>query len=298
MGKEEESRTEKREITERQEYYQELVVYVVQRDYGVTIDLTKETEVPPPRIRTDMLFEIPRENLAQAKQSHLPCLAEVSLVHIKAVNDRLTQDDVIQYLGELYLVAMKAKAKGKSTSLTILSAERILPSVTEGLLYEIKATEKPFLFQIVAQIPAYIYVLEELPKSEEYWYFLPFQPVSSLKAAKQEIKEIAKQSSFDKEKAMFLFWLKKLQPDFYEKEIGMPRDVEEVAVSVFPMALQAREMKGMRKSILMFLQTRFGVVPQEVKEKLELITSPEALDILVKGAAKEQTLEEFKRLLE
>ncbi len=78
----------------------------------------------------------------------------------------------------------------------------------------------------------------------------------------------------------------------------MPRDVEEVAVSVFPMALQAREMKGMRKSILLFLQTRFGTVSQEVKDKLELITSPEALDILVKGAATEQTLQDFKRLLE
>jgi hypothetical protein len=170
--------------------------------------------------------------------------------------------------------------------------------VTDGLIYEIKATEKPFLFQIGAQMPAYIYVLEGLPQNGEYWYFLPFQPVSILKAAKEEIKEIAKQASGDKEKAMFLFWLKKLQPDFYEREIGMPRDVEEVAVSVFPMALQAREMKATRKNILTFLQTRFGSVPKEVKEKLELITSSEALDILVKGAAKEQTLEDFKRLLE
>ncbi len=163
MGKEE----GRKEKTERQEYYQELVAYIVQKDYGVKIELTKDTESTLPRIRTDMLFEIPKENLVQAKESHLPCLAEVSLVHIKAVNDRLTQDDVVQYLGELYIVAVKEKAKGKNTSLTILSAERILPSVTEGLLYEIKATEKPFLFQIVAQIPAYIYVLEGLPKSKE-----------------------------------------------------------------------------------------------------------------------------------
>src|SRR5574342_883650 len=102
--------------TERQEYYQELVAYIVQKDYGVTIELAKDTESTLPRIRTDMLFEIPKENLAKAKGSHLPCLAEVNLVHIKAVNDRLTQDDVIQYLGELYIVAVKEKTKGKSTS--------------------------------------------------------------------------------------------------------------------------------------------------------------------------------------
>jgi hypothetical protein len=294
MGKEE-GRPEK---TERQMYYEELVAYIVQRDYGVTIDFSKETEVPPPRIRTDMLFEIPKENLAQAKMSHLPCLAEVSLVHIKAVNDRLTQDDVIQYLGELYLVAMKAKAKGKSASLIILSAERILPSVTNGLIYEIKATENPSLFQIGAQISAYIYVLEGLPKSGEYWYFLPFQPVSVLKAAKQEIREIAKQSPGDKEKAMFLFWLKKLQPDFYEKEIGMPVDTEEIARDVFPKTLQKKKNEGMRETIIKVLHARFGLVPQEIKDKLELIDSLQALDIVINGAATVPTLEGFKRLLE
>jgi hypothetical protein len=115
---------------------------------------------------------------------------------------------------------------------------------------------------------------------------------------KQEIKEIVRQAPGDKQKALFVFWLKKLQPDFYAKEISMPRDLEEVAIDVFPMALQAREMKGMRKSILTFLQTRFGIVPNEIKEKLELVTSLEALDILVKGAAKEPSLVEFKRLLD
>ena len=202
----------RQEKTERQLYYEELVAYIVQKDYGITINFSKETEVPPPRVRTDMAFEIPKENLAQGKASHLPCLAEVSLVHIKAVNDRLTQDDVIQYLGELYLAAMKAKAKGKSASLTILSAEKILPSVTDGLFHEIKVTEKPYIFQIAAQIPAYIYVLEKLPKSEEYWYFLPFQPVAVLKAAKQQIKEIVRQSPGDKNLVCIL--VEEAQPEF------------------------------------------------------------------------------------
>jgi hypothetical protein len=243
MGKEE----TKREITERQEYYQELVAYIVEKDYGVKIDFTKDTESSLPRVRTDMVFEISKERLVKAKESHLPCLAEVNLVHIKAVNDRLTQDDVIQYLGELYIVAMKSKVKGKSTNLTILSAEKILPSVKEGLFYEIKGTDKPFLFQIIAQVPAYIYVLEGLPKSKEYWYFWPFEPISFLQTVKQDVKTIVQEASGNKEKSLFVFWLKRLQPDFFDKEIGMPRDVEEIVREVFPESLQAIENKGRKE---------------------------------------------------
>jgi hypothetical protein len=237
-------RMNKLEFKERQEYYKELVAYIVNRDYGVELDLTKVTEVSLPHIRTDMLFKIPKKDLPKAKGSHLPCLAEVNLLHIKAVNDRLTQEDVVQYLGELYVVGMKEKAKGKNTSLTILSAERILPSVTEGLFYEIKVTEKSWIYQIRAQLPAYIYVLEGLPESEEYWYFWPFQPLSILQEVKQEVKKVVAEAPGNREKSLFVFWLKKLQPEFYEKEIGMPRDVEEVAITVFPKTLQARENKG------------------------------------------------------
>ena len=78
----------------------------------------------------------------------------------------------------------------------------------------------------------------------------------------------------------------------------MPIDTEEVARDVFPKTLQKKRNEGTRGSLITFLQARFGPMPEEVKEKLELIVSPEALDILVKGAATEPTLEAFKKLLE
>ena len=78
----------------------------------------------------------------------------------------------------------------------------------------------------------------------------------------------------------------------------MPIDTEEIAKDVFPKTLQKKKNEGMRETIIKVLHARFGLVPQEIKDKLELIDSLQALDIVVNGAATEQTLEDFKKLLE
>ena len=74
-------------------------------------------------------------------------------------------------------------------------------------------------------------------------------------------------------------------------------DMEAIVKELCPRTLQATENKGIRRSILNVLQVRFGSVSEETKDKLETITSLDALEILLRGATTEQTFEEFKRLL-
>jgi hypothetical protein len=95
---------------------------------------------------------------------------------------------------------------------------------------------------------------------------------------------------------MLLFWLRKLQPEFF-KEIEMPRDMLEVIEELCPEALQKKKVEGIRESIFKLLQIRFGSVPQEAKAKLDSVTSIEVLDVLLKGAATAKTLDDFKQLL-
>ena len=67
----------------------------------------------------------------------------------------------------------------------------------------------------------------------------------------------------------------------------------EVIEELYPEALQ----KKVRESIVKVLQARFGLIPEDVKDKLEVITSSEALDVLLKGAATAKSLDDFKQLL-
>lgn len=292
---------EAKKMTERQLYYRELIAHIIEKYYTVTVDLTKNAEVTLPNVRTDIIFEVPKSRLAKIKESPFPYLEEVNLFHIKAVNDRLTKNDVIQYLGELYIVGTSGRTKGKSVALTIISAEKILPNVVEGLRSKIEATDISWIQKIEAEVPAYIFTLAGLPQTEEYRFFLPFQPLPKLKEAQEDIQKIAQRRPHSTEETLFLFYLKKLQPDFYREEIEMKIDMEEIVKELCPKTLQAKENRGiasgMRKTILTVLQARFGTVSEEVKNKLETIATPEALEILAKGAATEQTLEDFKQLL-
>ena len=102
-------------MTERQQYYKELIGRFMEKYYEVKIDPTKHTEAPLPNARMDMFFEIPEERLSSPiSPSPFPFLAEVNIVHIKAVNDKLTVNDVRQYLGELYVICESDIIKKKS----------------------------------------------------------------------------------------------------------------------------------------------------------------------------------------
>jgi hypothetical protein len=210
----------------------------------VEIDISKASEVPLPNVRMDMVFDIPKQNLVKGTASPFPYLAEVNIVHIKAVNDRLTKTDVVQYLGELYILSTSARAKDKSIALVIVSAEKVPKSILEGLYSRVEPTEIAWIQRIIAEAPAYLFTLEDLPQSEQHCCFLPFQPLAVLQETKQEIRQVVQDAPGNKEKSLFVFWLRKLQPEFYDKEIGMPIDIEEVAKELFPKTLQARENKG------------------------------------------------------
>jgi hypothetical protein len=275
-------------MTERQQYYKELIAYIVEKHYHVEIDITKASEVPLPNVRMDMVFDIPKENLVGKEASRpFSYWAEVNIVHIKAVNDRLTKADVVQYLGELYIMATSARAKDKSIALTIVSAEKVPSNIFEGLYSRVESTEVPWIQRIVAEAKAYLFTLEDLPQSDEYRCFLPFQPLAVLAGAKEVIRKISRKRPSTQEELLLLFWLRRLQPEFYEEGIEMPRNMVEVINELCPEALQIRENKGrelgkdeekntiarnmLRKGLdIAFIAEITGLNPEEiVKLKLE-----------------------------
>lgn len=231
-------------MTERQQYYRELIAYLVEKHYQVEIDITKASEVPLPNVRVDMVFEIPKENLEKGTASPFPYWGEVNIVHIKAVNDRLTKTDVIQYLGELYILATTARAKDKSIALTIVNAEKVPKSLFEGLYSRLESTEIAWVQKIIAEAPVYLFTLEDLPQTEQYRCFLPFQPLTVLAEAGEVIRKISRKKPSTQEELLILFWLRRLQPKFYEEDIEMPRDMLEVINELCPEALRSRENKG------------------------------------------------------
>jgi len=283
-------------MIERQQYYKELIAYLVEKYYETKIDLTKDTEVPLPNARIDMVFEIPKENLEKATGSPFPYFAEVNVVHIKALNDKLTREDVIQYLGELYIIGASAKYQNKSIVLAIISAEKTAKSIWEGLYSRIESTEKSCIYKIGAELPAYLFVLEGLPESEQYKCFLPFQPMLVIKEVKEYFQELTQKKIYTPEEALILLWLKRLQPNFY-KEIEMVIDTEEIIKELCPKTLQSTSNKVTRKNILNVLQVRFGSVSEEIKEKLEIITTMDTLDVLMKLSATAKSLDEFRLVL-
>ena len=74
-------------------------------------------------------------------------------------------------------------------------------------------------------------------------------------------------------------------------------DMEEIVKELCPRTLQKKKAEGKRETVLQILEVKFGLVSQEIKDKLESITTAEGLEILVKGAVTAQTLEDFKKLL-
>ncbi len=295
---------------ERQTYYKQLVGYLVEKHYGVEIDPSKDTEAPLPNVRIDMFFQIPKKQLRKPiSPSPFPFLAEVNLVHIKGLNDKLTINDVRQYLGELYIFCESSISKGKSVSLTIVAAEEI-KSLQDELWFDIFPTEFSWIDGMDVGAEAYLFVLERLSLDHKYYsYFLPFQPLNVLQANKEKIIEIIKKAESDKEWALVLFWLAKLQPDFCRKELNMKLiNYEEVARELCPQAwqrleeaeskVQRIECKAKREDLLKILTTRFGKIFSEIQEKLGIVDSIETLDFLIIKAVQCPSLEAFQGYLD
>lgn len=292
---------------ERQTYYKQLVGYLVEKHYGVEIDPTKHTEAPLPNVRIDMFFEIPKKQLRKPiSPSPFPFLAEVNLVHIKGVNDKLTKKDMRLYLGELYVICETAIGTGRSVSLTIISAEEV-QGVEEDVWFDIFPTEFPWIDGLDVGAEAYLFVLERLPKEHQHYsYFLPFQPLKVLQEEKEKVLEIAKKAESDRDCGLVLFWLAKLQPEFCKKELDMKLiNYEEVARELCPQAWQRLEdagrnaelkgeLKALREALLKRLNRKFGSVPTDLLDQLAKIDSIERLDLLIDKALQCQSLEEFR----
>jgi len=294
---------------ERQTYYKQLVGYLVEKHYGVEIDPSKDTEAPLPNVRIDMFFQIPKKQLRKPiSPSPFPFLAEVNLVHIKGLNDKLTINDVRQYLGELYIFCESSISKGKSVSLTIVAAEEV-KSLQNELWFDIFPTEFPWIDGMDVGAEAYLFVLERLPLDNKYYsYFLPFQPLNVLQENREKIVEIIKKAESDKEWALVLFWLAKLQPDFCRKELNMKLiNYEEVARELCPQAwqrleeaerkAQGVECKAKLEVLFKILQRNFQKIPQNMQEQLSKIDSIDRLDSLIDKALQSSNLEYFQSCL-
>ncbi|MEK7485843.1 MAG: hypothetical protein AABZ60_16095, partial [Planctomycetota bacterium] len=166
---------------ERQNYYRQFVRNQIETYFSERIDLTKAAESILPEVQIDLFFEIPKEKLTYASESPFPYLKEANLVHIKAVNDHLTPLDVLQYLGELYVKASTNDlVKKQSIALTIVSAEEVPESVFKESYHPRERTEIPWIDQIKASYPAYLFTMERLPAEEKYYEFLPFMPLKAI----------------------------------------------------------------------------------------------------------------------
>lgn len=281
-----------------------MVYGLVGKYYNTKIDLAKSSEVPLPNVRTDMVFGIPKWKLEKyAKNSPLPYLAQENLVELKGLNDRLTVQQVMAYLGRLMVRAEEAERNNKTITLTIFSAEELPKDFLNETYHPRKATEYYWLEKIEAQYPAYLFIIERLPfEKREYWYFLPFVSLKILMKYKSAIQQIVKESQEQPEWGHLLLCLSKLQPEFYKKEVKMIlQDNKEVAVDFFPKA--AKEFKaegkaeGKAETILQFLEARFGEIPLEIREKVHGCENLKKLKSLATVAAKVKDLEEFKKSL-
>jgi hypothetical protein len=261
-------------MNERQQYYRELIEYIIKKHYDVDIDITKTSEVPLPNVRMDMVVEIPKANLEKGTCSAFPYWAEMNIVHIKAVNDKLTKMDVVQYLGELYILATSSKAKDKSIVLVIVSAEKVQESIFKDLRSKVKETAYPWIQEIVGEAPAYLFILENLPPSQEHRYFLPFQPLSAIAQAKNFMQEIVKHPEVTKEELLFLFWLRRLQPKFYQEVIQMPRDIVAVIDELFPQIRTEGRAEGEEAGI------KKGALQGKIEAILDIKFSEEGLALM------------------
>lgn len=79
----------------------------------------------------------------------------------------------------------------------------------------------------------------------------------------------------------------------------VPRAEALELVESFLMEAEARgEARGEIRAILTFLQSRFGPVPESVRNKLSGITDPERLERLAAKVGTVQSLDEFAQALQ
>jgi len=236
-------------MSERQQYYRELLQSLIEEHYDVELDPTKVAEAPLPNTRMDLLFDIPKQNLKNVADSPFPYLAELNVVHIKAQTDYLTRKDIIQYLAELYIIYCSTRAKDKSVALNIICAENIGKSIRDSLYSNIEETEYFWIEKITAaEVPAYIFFIDKIPEEHEHFLmFLPFKSLANIKKHCEQLHEIAPQINSNKKYAQVFFWLRKLQSAFYLKEFDMKIDMETVVQELCPKTLEHKKKEGKKE---------------------------------------------------
>jgi hypothetical protein len=240
-------------MIKRQDHYRNLVETIVEKYHDTHLDRSTSAEVLLPDVKLDMLFDIPKEKIVNPKSPFTNLLQEVNIFHIKAFNDRLTSDDVKQYIGELYITAVSSICKRKkiagkivekkSVGLTIISAESVAKNMVSGL-HCIEETDIPWIYSIRALGIAYIFVIDEIPDSSEFYHlFMPFRSPAKLIAEKSRIFEISRNITDNSEFLLAMFWLNKLQPEVY-KELNMTVDMKEIVEQLCPDALKQNRLEG------------------------------------------------------
>ena len=80
--------------------------------------------------------------------------------------------------------------------------------------------------------------------------------------------------------------------------IDMTKVIKELCPNSLRQLTEEAELRREVKGIVKVLQARFEGVPnQQIERKLERFTTIEALDVMLQGAARMKTLDEFLRLL-
>lgn len=294
-------------MAEREDYYKSFVKEKVKEHYNVKIDLPKSSESKLPKVQIDMQFEIPLEALKKGKKtSPFPFDTEINLVHIKAVNDKLTQEDFRIYLAELTIVAEKEKErkkqkskKPKSTGLLIISAEEILKKGYSKINI-IEDTKVPWIVKIKHDHPAYIFILDRLPLTEEYQDFVPFMTEKRLEKGKEELHKLADKAKQDKHYKFLLLCLRKLQPNFYKKEFGMSlfADTKEMAQDLFPEGSKKIKMEAGKELVLKHLERKFKKVSESIIKQLDSVSSLDDFDKLLEEVYKIKSIKSFEKILE
>lgn len=288
-------------MVERQKVYERMIEYVFSEYLDLDIDRSTTAEAMLPDVRIDKLILIPKDRLERLRNSPFPFLQEVNLIHIKGINDHLTNDDIELYLGQLCIVAVKSRDKGKTCCLMILTSHKIRKNLGNKPWMRFKRTKIPWIYKFT-QCPEKAYIFElrkELLEKQEYNFLLPFFPISVIKEKKQIFTDIAKSGIENKRDLLLLNWLREIHPEFYKEEIeSMAINMEEVVRGLCPEALEKAKMEDTREKIVEALEVRFGAVKEGIREKIEKEKRKEILNGLFKKALQAASIAEFEEQFE
>ncbi|RME80632.1 MAG: hypothetical protein D6785_10090 [Planctomycetota bacterium] len=141
----------------KEEILEELIEYLFLTYLDFSIDRIKSRENLLPRLRVDMILDIPDWLLELIPTLILPpvfffshCLTHRTLFHFKIHQDTLTQSQFYQYLAELLIFGSKEQEKSPSQRASLLIFTTYFPSfLKEERFFPLKPCEEtPWMYEI------------------------------------------------------------------------------------------------------------------------------------------------------